>query len=196
MFPNVIPAQAGIQKPSRAKHATLYAARDDGLDSRLRGNDERCVELKNELNNELNKHKQKKSDRISTRDISNLAKSSLQIRIIFCLCVANFLLPNLSLAAQAIVSTSGMASPNSKRRAELITLVRQDCGSCHGMTLKGGLGPALLPETLKDKPVESLQATILHGRPGTAMPPWQRFLTEAETSWIVAQLQKGFPDEK
>jgi hypothetical protein len=32
-----------------------------------------------------------------------------------------------------------------QRQKELIHLVRQDCGSCHGMTLQGGLGPALLP---------------------------------------------------
>ena len=74
-------------------------------------------------------------------------------------------------------------------------MVRQDCGSCHGLTLKGGLGPALLPETLRDKPAFSLKATILHGRPGTAMPPWQRFVTEAEADWIVTNLQNGFPSE-
>lgn len=79
------------------------------------------------------------------------------------------------------------------RRAELITLVRQDCGSCHGLTLKGGLGPALLPETLKDKPVDYLKYVILQGRTGTAMPPWQRFLNDAEAQWIVSNLQKGFP---
>ncbi len=115
---------------------------------------------------------------------------------IFYLAIVNFLLPNLSMAAQPIVPTSNVETPSPKRRAELITLVRQDCGSCHGMTLKGGLGPALLPDTLKDKPADSLQATILQGRPGTAMPPWQRFLNEAEAGWIVAQLQKGFPNEK
>ena len=85
--------------------------------------------------------------------------------------------------------------PDTSRQRELITLVRQDCGSCHGLTLKGGLGPALLPETLTDKPIDSLTATILHGRPGTAMPPWRRFVTEAEAEWIVLNLQKGFPRE-
>ncbi|MDO8778816.1 MAG: cytochrome c [Burkholderiaceae bacterium] len=79
------------------------------------------------------------------------------------------------------------------RRGELVTLVRQDCGSCHGLTLKGGLGPALLPDALKDKPADYLKAVILQGRPGTAMPPWQRFLSEAEAQWIVFNLQKGFP---
>lgn len=84
---------------------------------------------------------------------------------------------------------------DASRRSELINLVRQDCGSCHGLTLKGGLGPALLPETLAGKPADSLVATILQGRPGTAMPPWQRFITEAEAEWIVVNLQKGFPSE-
>ena len=79
------------------------------------------------------------------------------------------------------------------RRSELITLVRQDCGSCHGLTLQGGLGPALLPQTLQDKPADYLQFVILNGRPGTAMPPWSRFLNETEVAWVVRNLQKGFP---
>jgi cytochrome c55X len=85
-------------------------------------------------------------------------------------------------------------TPDAGRRSELVSLVRQDCGSCHGLTLKGGLGPALLPETLKDKPASALKATIMHGRPGTAMPPWRNFLTDDEAEWIVANLQKGFPN--
>lgn len=79
------------------------------------------------------------------------------------------------------------------RRAELITLVRQDCGSCHGLTLKGGLGPALLPELLKNKSADYLKTVILYGRPDKAMPPWKRFVSEAEVEWIVVNLQKGFP---
>lgn len=100
----------------------------------------------------------------------------------------------MAVAAQG--TQPAMPAPDTARRGELITLVRQDCGSCHGLTLKGGLGPALLPETLKDKPPDSLAATILRGRPGTAMPPWQRFVNEAEAEWIVMNLQKGFPGER
>ena len=101
----------------------------------------------------------------------------------------------LGLIFSAAVSAAGdMADViGADRRAELVALVRQDCGSCHGMTLKGGLGPALLPEALKDKPADYLKSIILHGRPDTAMPPWQRFLSEAEDEWIVSNLQKGFP---
>ena len=81
--------------------------------------------------------------------------------------------------------------PGQPRQSELTHLVRQDCGSCHGMTLKGGLGPALTRDALRDKPAESLVVTVLYGRPGTAMPPWRTFVTESEAAWIVKQLQEG-----
>lgn len=99
-------------------------------------------------------------------------------------------------AALAALSLAGpaMAEPSPARQKELIHLVRQDCGSCHGMTLQGGLGPALLPSTLAGKPEESLVATIIGGRPGTPMPPWHRFLGEDEAQWIVAKLMAGFPE--
>jgi len=81
-----------------------------------------------------------------------------------------------------------------ERQMELVRLVRNDCGSCHGLKLNGGLGPALLPATLAGKAPEGLRETILRGRVGTAMPPWSSFLSEADSSWIVEQLMKGFPD--
>lgn len=93
----------------------------------------------------------------------------------------------------AALAATAIAAPDAARQKELVHLVRQDCGSCHGMTLLGGLGPALTPAALKDKPAEGLSATILGGRPGTPMPPWKQFLTEAEADWIVQQLLVGFP---
>jgi cytochrome c55X len=89
--------------------------------------------------------------------------------------------------------TDGAISP--ARQQELVRLVRQDCGACHGLTLRGGLGPPLTPQALRDKPAESLVATVLNGRPGTPMPPWARFLSEAEGQWIIDALMKGFPLE-
>lgn len=87
-----------------------------------------------------------------------------------------------------------MAEPGLARQRELVHLVRQDCGSCHGMRLTGGLGLPLIPEALKDKPVDSLVATVYFGRPGTAMPPWRGIITEVEAEWIVHQLMRGFPE--
>ena len=82
------------------------------------------------------------------------------------------------------------------RHKELVQMVRHDCGSCHGLTLAGGLGPALLPEALAAKPVEYVERVILYGRPGTAMPPWQGMVSEEEARWIAQQLLKGFPSER
>lgn len=77
------------------------------------------------------------------------------------------------------------------RQHELIYLLKQDCGSCHGLTLRGGLGPALTAEAMKDKSPQAMVATIRYGRPGTPMPPWANQLTEQETQWLVEQLYKG-----
>ena len=86
------------------------------------------------------------------------------------------------------------AGPAPERRATLVELVRQDCGSCHGLTLKGGLGPSLEPAALADKDAGFLGYVILQGRRGTAMPPWRAHLTESEAQWIAEQLKKGFPE--
>ncbi len=79
------------------------------------------------------------------------------------------------------------------RERELTHLVRQDCGSCHGMTLKGGLGGPLLPESLVDLESESIASIILGGVPGKPMPPWEGQLSEEEAMWIAKNLKKGFP---
>ena len=87
------------------------------------------------------------------------------------------------------------AEPSSERKNELQHLLKHDCGSCHGMTLKGGLGPPLLPETLKDKPDEYLFYTIQHGRPGTPMPPWISQLSQQDTYWIIKLLRQAHTEE-
>jgi cytochrome c55X len=77
------------------------------------------------------------------------------------------------------------------RKLVLLDLLVQDCGSCHGLRMKGGLGPALLPSALRGKSAESIIATILDGRPGTAMPPWRPLLSPAEAEWLTMVLLEG-----
>jgi cytochrome c55X len=98
-------------------------------------------------------------------------------------------------SALAAASDSRPAVPDPQRARELVHIVRQDCGSCHGLTLKGGLGPALTAAALADKPAEGLVATIMGGRPGTPMPPFGTIVTELEAQWIVDQLMRGFPPD-
>ena len=83
------------------------------------------------------------------------------------------------------------ADPSPSRQQELARLLRDDCGACHGMTLKGGLGLPLTREALHDKDDASLASTILDGRPGTPMPPWRPFLSVDEAAWLVSQLKRG-----
>lgn len=85
---------------------------------------------------------------------------------------------------------------SAERQKELAYMVRQDCGSCHGLQFKGGLGPAILPQNLAGKDPKALERIILDGAPGTAMPPWRPLITEAEAAWIVDHLRKGFPDAR
>ena len=88
------------------------------------------------------------------------------------------------------------ADPDVPRQAQLLNLLRQDCGACHGMTLKGGLGPSLLPQALAGKTPEYLRQTILDGRGGTPMPPWRGLLSADEVAWLVDQLRNGVADAR
>lgn len=95
------------------------------------------------------------------------------------------------LALAAMIAPAAAQDVSAERAAALSSLVRQDCGSCHGMTLKGGLGRPLLPDTLDDVDKAALAAVILDGIPGTPMPPWRGLITEGEALWIAAALKEG-----
>ncbi len=89
-----------------------------------------------------------------------------------------------------LCSSVSADEPTPARQQELRNLLKHDCGACHGLQLKGGLGPPLLPETLADKSDTLLLLTIQQGRPGTAMPPWKNFLTVDEANWLIRLLRK------
>lgn len=89
------------------------------------------------------------------------------------------------------ITSIASADPSPERIKALDNLVRQDCGSCHGMTLKGGLGPNLLAERLQPLPDEFLIESILQGRPQNAMPPWKKILSRDDVVWIVQALKQG-----
>jgi cytochrome c55X len=94
-----------------------------------------------------------------------------------------------------VAGESSMASQTSQvppaRKAELFRMLKQDCGSCHGMTLNGGLGKALSPEALQGKDEIYLKTIILDGVKGTAMPPWRPLLTEAEAAELARMIKSG-----
>lgn len=82
-----------------------------------------------------------------------------------------------------------VAQPSSEEA--LANFVIQDCGSCHGLTMRGGLGPPLRPDDLALLPEAAIAAIIREGVPGTAMPPWKALLTDDEIDWISQQLKSG-----
>ncbi len=91
----------------------------------------------------------------------------------------------------AVFAHASLADATSlARQNTLRNLLKHDCGACHGLTLKGGMGPALLPEALAGKSDELLISTILEGRKGTAMPPWRPFINHDEAAWLIGLLRK------
>lgn len=93
------------------------------------------------------------------------------------------------LLACACLATSAAAEIDSGKAAKLERLVVQDCGSCHGLTLKGGLGRPITPDLMQHYDREVLRDIILDGIPGTAMPPWRPLMTETEALWIADYLR-------
>lgn len=99
----------------------------------------------------------------------------------------------LTLASLLMTSQALAEAPSPARQAQLEHLLVQDCGSCHGLRMTGGLGPAITRTALAGKPRESLIATVTHGRPGTAMPGWSALLDEQDVAWLVDLLIEGYP---
>lgn len=100
---------------------------------------------------------------------------------------ASTLLPRLALAfALALAAASASAATT----IDAARLYQQHCASCHGAERLGGMGPALLPESLaRLKKPEALKV-IRDGRPATQMLPFASTLDDAEIAaladWIYS----------
>ncbi|MBI3445703.1 MAG: cytochrome c [Magnetospirillum sp.] len=94
----------------------------------------------------------------------------------------------VGLGASLLLAWPAVAQVSPARQDRLREMVAQDCGSCHGMTRKGGLGSPLLAEDMARLSSEAVIETILEGRPGTPMPPWKTMLSRDDAAWITAYL--------
>ena len=100
-----------------------------------------------------------------------------------------------SLVAFLLLTSLAMAEEQSGTKAANPTalehLVKQDCGSCHGLTLKGGLGPDIRPDAVSHYDATTLAEVVLDGIPGTAMPPWRPIMSTSDAQWIANYLLTG-----
>lgn len=97
----------------------------------------------------------------------------------------------LAIALALGPALAAAAEPSAARQAELLHLLEQDCGSCHGLTRKGGLGPPLRPADLDGKDATIIALVILEGVHGTPMPPWKSELSDEDALWLAARLKQG-----
>ncbi|MEX0344156.1 MAG: cytochrome c [Rhizobiaceae bacterium] len=99
-------------------------------------------------------------------------------------------IPLAALMTALLLLPAGAAGIGPKQAEKLEHLVRQDCGSCHGLTLKGGLGRPIDRDRMRQYDREVLRDIILDGVPGTAMPPWRPLISENEAQWIADYLRE------
>ena len=67
-------------------------------------------------------------------------------------------------------------------------LYQDQCSSCHGGDRLGGIGPALIPETLKRMRGPLIANVILHGRPATQMPAFADQIAPEDVDLLAAYL--------
>ena len=91
----------------------------------------------------------------------------------------------LMIAGNAMADT-----PSLERQRVLKDMLLNDCGACHGLTLKGGLGSALTTEALANKDTDLLVNTVLQGKKGTAMPAWGEIVSQQDAIWLIKYLKK------
>ena len=96
-----------------------------------------------------------------------------------------------NVAAAALALVLGLpAGPVQGQAGEPAALYRQHCASCHGEQRTGGMGPALLPESLERLRRPDALKAITNGRPATQMPAFAATLKGDELAalaqWIYA----------
>ena len=91
----------------------------------------------------------------------------------------------LEIAIAAGLVSMGFDPARGAALPDAAALYQQHCVACHGAQRLGGMGPALLPESLERlRPPEALNV-IAHGRPATQMPGFGDTLDAAQIAALV-----------
>ena len=89
--------------------------------------------------------------------------------------------PATAPAAPAVVATA----PESTATIDAAALYGTHCASCHGATRTGGMGPALLPESLERLRRPEALRVMKEGRNATQMPGFAQTLSSAEITALA-----------
>jgi DNA-binding beta-propeller fold protein YncE/cytochrome c553 len=73
--------------------------------------------------------------------------------------------------------------------SEAATAYQQHCAACHGADRLGGMGPALLPQSLERLKPDALHDVLRQGRPATQMPGFAGQLPETTLDQIANWLR-------
>lgn len=92
----------------------------------------------------------------------------------------------LGAALLAMLAGLAFAPPAGAEGDDAAALYGRYCASCHGPDRLGGMGPALLPESLDRLKKPELAATLRDGRVATQMPAFAGTLDEAQRAAIAA----------
>ena len=80
-------------------------------------------------------------------------------------------------------------APSAAAMTHAAALYTEHCAACHGVQRTGGMGPALLPESLSRlRPAESLQV-IAQGRVATQMPGFSDKLGNDDIAALAAYVR-------
>ncbi|MEP1445196.1 MAG: PQQ-dependent sugar dehydrogenase [Paraglaciecola sp.] len=99
------------------------------------------------------------------------------------------------LATSALVISLFSVHSHAEERVE--SLYQNNCKSCHGITLAGGMADSLLNETwLKDGSPESLAHYIRNGVASRGMPAWKETLSEEQIRALVIYISEQRHEKK
>jgi mono/diheme cytochrome c family protein/WD40 repeat protein len=80
-------------------------------------------------------------------------------------------------------------APSPENLTRAAALYTEHCAACHGTQRTGGMGPALLPESLSRlRPAEALQV-VTHGRVATQMPGFANQLAQEDIAALAAYVR-------
>jgi len=94
---------------------------------------------------------------------------------------------SLVAAALAVPGVEATAGPPAEQ------LYLENCAECHGADRLGGMGPALLPESLRRLRREAALDVIANGRPATQMPAFGETLAAADIEALAALIYSPLP---